>query len=129
MDWKRVKPLESEDLIEQFEQEVHFTFPEDFKACVKHYNGARPMRRLFDTDRSKDRVMKSLLSFNPGDREPVWKIRAWNEGAAENRYVAIAIDPFGNLICFDTEVGGTHCGFLYGVPRAASRGARRIISD
>ena len=49
------------------------------------------------------RELKSFLSFNTDDRETVWKIYEWNKDELSNKYVAFAIDNFGNLICFDAD--------------------------
>ena len=103
MVWKYVKQLETEENINDFECLVRYSFPEDFRKCVKNYNGGRPSKRAFDTDRRKDRELKSLLSFNKGDRETVWKIHDWNSNELADRYIAFAIDNFGNLICFDAN--------------------------
>lgn len=103
MNWKYVKPLDSEKLIDEFECKVCYEFPSEFKECVLRYNGGRPEFRGFDTDRNTGREMKSFLSFNHNDRETVWKIFEWNQEELSNRYVAFAIDNFGNLICFDAN--------------------------
>jgi hypothetical protein len=103
MDWKYVKPLESEDLISEFENSQEIDFPESYKELVKQYNGGRPVKDVFDTDVTKERTIKSLLSFNKEDRETVWKIAEWNKDELKNRFVAFGIDNFGNLICFKTS--------------------------
>lgn len=101
MEWKYVKPLTSEELINEFECMVKYSLPNDFKACVMEHNGGRPERRAFDTDVSKERELKSFLSFNKEDKETIWKIHDWNHEELKDKYVAFAIDNFGNLICFD----------------------------
>lgn len=105
MEWKYVKPLSSPECVREFENLAGYTFPDDFRQCIFNNNGGRPARRMFDTDVQKERVLKSFLSFNKEDRETVWKIRDWNKAALPDRYAAFAIDPFGNLVCFDTSNG------------------------
>ena len=106
MEWKYVKPLSSEDLIEEFERLAKYSFPDDFKKCVSSYNGGRPSLKTFDTDSAKERELKSFLSFNKDDRETVWKIYDWNKDDLSDRYIPFAIDNFGNLICFDSDNNG-----------------------
>ena len=101
MNWKYVKTLKSANLIDEFETLVCYELPKEFKECVLQYNGGRPECKGFDTDTNKGRELKSFLSFNKEDRETVWKIYEWNKEELANRYLAFAIDNFGNLICFD----------------------------
>ena len=103
MNWKYVKPLKSEKLIDDFEQLVCYSFPNEFKSCVQLHNGGRPAYRGFDTAKNVGREIKSFLSFNHNDRETVWKIYEWNKEELSNKYIAFAIDNFGNLICFDSK--------------------------
>lgn len=103
MEWKYVKPLTSEELMNEFECMVKYSLPNDFRVCVMEHNGGRPDRRAFDTDVCKERELKSFLSFNKEDKETIWKIHDWNQEELGDRYIAFAIDNFGNLICFDTD--------------------------
>ena len=103
MEWKYVKPLSSKENINDFECMVKHCFPDEFRKCVILYNGGRPSCKAFDTDKTKERELKSFLSFNKDDRETVWKIHEWNKEELSNRYVAFAIDNYGNLICFDAN--------------------------
>lgn len=100
MNWKYIKMLKSGDTIKEFEKKYKFEFPESFREIVEKYNGARPEKDIYDTDKSKERTIKSLLSFNKEDRETIWKINAYNAKELGDRYIAFAIDHFGNLICF-----------------------------
>ena len=111
MKWNRPKLLESADLIEEYESEVGYIFPEDFKAVIKENNGARPELKLFKSyiDRRRvERVFDHLLSFNKNDSWSIWDcndwngdMRDWNENGKMENFVAFAGDPFGDLICFD----------------------------
>lgn len=80
---------------------MNYKLPQSFLECIRKYNGGRPELNLFDTEFTKERAMKSLLSFNQEDRETVWKIIEWNKEELRNRFAPFAIDNFGNLICFD----------------------------
>ena len=103
MKWKYVKPLDSINNISEFECLVKYSFPEDFKKCVIKNNGGRPFPCDFDTDKMKERTIKSFLSFNKGDKETIWKIYDCSKKELGNKYIPFAIDHFGNLICFNTE--------------------------
>ena len=100
MNWKYIKPLESESSIKEFEEKYSFEFPESFRDIVSEYNGAYPETDIYDTDKTKERTFKSLLSFNREDKMNIWKIAEWNSNELDNKYIAFATDQFGNLICF-----------------------------
>lgn len=103
MNWKYVKPLKSKKLIKNFESKFNYKFPNSFISIVNKYNGGRPEKALFDTYMFNQRAIKSLLSFNEGDKETMWKISEWNKSELNNEYISFAIDNFGNLICFSIE--------------------------
>lgn len=100
MNWKYTKVLKFKDIIKEFEETYKFSFPESFKEIAEKYNGARPEKDIYDTDKTKERTIKSLLSFNKEDKETIWKINEYCTEELRNKYVAFAIDHFGNLICF-----------------------------
>lgn len=102
MNWKYVKPLKSSTAIKDFEEAYKFVFPDSFKEIAEKYNGARPEMDVYDTDKSKERTIKSLLSFNKEDKVTIWKTAEWNSDELGDKYIAFAIDQFGNLICFTT---------------------------
>ena len=89
--------------MKDFESTFKFEFPDSFKEIVSNYNGGRPERDVYDTDKTKERTIKSLLSFNKDDKETIWKIAEWNKDELKSDYVAFAIDHFGNLICFSVR--------------------------
>lgn len=103
MEWKYVKELKSVDLIDDYECAVKYVFCDSFRKCVIAHNGGRPSKRVFDTDKAKERELKSFLSFNREDRETVWKIFEWNKEELTNKFIPFGIDNFGNMICFDAN--------------------------
>jgi hypothetical protein len=72
--WKYVKPLVNKAAIEKFETKNKISLPADLKQCIKVNNGGRPDKNTFDTDKSKERVFKTLLSFNENDVEKYLQI-------------------------------------------------------
>lgn len=103
MNWKYVKPLKSIKNIDDFECLVKYVFPEEFRKCVIENNGGHPELCCFNTDKAKERALKSFLSFNKNDRETVWNLYEWSKDELADKYVPFAIDNFGNLICFNVD--------------------------
>lgn len=101
MNWKYVKPLRSSKLITDFEQTVNYHFPIGFILNVIENNGGHPEKCIFKTDTEHERILKTFLSFNKEHKESIWKINEWNKDELSDKYIAFAIDSFGNLICFD----------------------------
>ena len=105
INWRYVKPLEDQNLIEEFEYRVGYKFSDTFKKCVMENNGGRPSLSIFDTAKLKERELKLLLSFNKNDKENIWNTNEWVEsdvGFGKN-LIVFADDNFGNLICFDVS--------------------------
>jgi hypothetical protein len=96
--WKYVKALTVGTAIEDFEGEHHISLPQDLKQCMKTNNGGRPVKNGFDTETSKGRVFKTLLSFNPSDAESMQKyfpiVRS-----EKSTLIPFASDPGGNFLC------------------------------
>jgi cell wall assembly regulator SMI1 len=102
--WKYIKPLSKTDAIENFEKKNGISFPSDLKKCIKANNGGRPSSTVFDTNDSKERVFKALLSFNESDAENIYKYFPIINSHSNN-LIPFASDPFGNYICLkDSKV-------------------------
>lgn len=100
MEWKYVKEIKSAELISDFERKFNFKFPDEYRECVLKYNGGRPSKKVFDTEKVKEREIKSLLSFNHNDLETMWFVNDCNDTSL---YIAFATDSAGNLICFNAS--------------------------
>ncbi len=112
MNWRSVKPLLTESIIEEFEKYVDYKFEDSFIECIRSNNGGKPSHKVFNTSKTKERVISCLLSFNREDSTNVWITNDWNGFMADwnkdghmNGYVAFALDAFGNLICFEKSTG------------------------
>lgn len=103
MEWKYVKKLSDKHLIQEFEELVNYKFPAGFIDCVLNCNGGRPSFSTFDTAVTKERSIKTLLSFNKEDKETVWKANEWYRKELSGKYAVFAADNFGNIICFDMK--------------------------
>lgn len=119
MKWNFIKPLKSESSIDEFEELRGYKFQDSFRRCIIKNNGGRPEFDTFDTERTQERCMGSLLSFNKDDKWTVWfSVEAYEckidfakqyddieeASALEeifNRYVVFADTPFGDDIAFD----------------------------
>lgn len=102
LSWKYVKPLKNNKAVETFESEYGLKLPQDITNCIKQNNGGRPDKKVFDTEVSKGRVIKSLLSFNKDDLETVYDAIDILKNEKPN-LVPLVSDPSGNYICFDTK--------------------------
>ena len=111
MKWRFAKPLESDNLISEFEEKVGYTFQKDFIDIVRQYNSGSPDVKCFYSFRDvrrKIRVFDRLLSFNKTDSCNIWSFNQfdgsdWDKftnGEIRN-FVIFAYDPFGDPIAFD----------------------------
>lgn len=105
MNCKYIKELKSIDLIDKFQQATEYKFCEFFRKFIAINNGGMPERNIFDTDKTKDRTVKSFLSFNCEDKESIWNAVNWLDDEMVDIYIPFALDNFGNMICFDRNDG------------------------
>jgi hypothetical protein len=98
INWKYVKPLSKTEAIEEFEKRYNVLLPVDLKQCIKAYNGGRPDKDTFDTDKSKECVFKTLLSFNEHDMENIYTYFPIIY-AEQRSLIPFASDPGGNFLC------------------------------
>ena len=105
--WKYDEPLTDENLITEFETKSGFTFPPSFKTLVIEHNGARPDKKIFNTDSDEGHVFGNLLSFNKADTKNlnIWETNKNMPSDIDSKYIAFAMDAFGNWICFNVEDG------------------------
>ena len=100
MTWKYVKPLKKSDAVDSFLRKYSITLPKELVKCIANNNGGRPSEKLFDTNKGKEYVFKSLLSYNDDDVECIYRVypRLF-EGTS---LYPIGTDASGNFVCFDT---------------------------
>ncbi|GHU46580.1 hypothetical protein FACS1894200_00420 [Spirochaetia bacterium] len=96
--WKYVKKLQNEASIEAFEEINKVRFPSDLKECIKQNNGGRPDKKVFNTDKEKERVFKALFSFNESDAENIYTFFPIIRKEAPD-LLPFASDPGGNFLC------------------------------
>ena len=108
MEWRAIRPLTSDTVIEEFEEYIGYRFSDTFKEFIRAYNGGKPSHKVFNTKKTRERVFNDLLSFNKEDQNNIWLtndrkgfMSDWNKDGMMENYVVFAEDAFGNLICFD----------------------------
>lgn len=100
MNWVLAKPLIKFELINEFEQKYNIKFPTSYVEIVQEYNLGRPRPNVFDTNKSKERIAKCLLSFNTEHKENIWDIYAALKKQLPADVIPFMVDQFGNFICF-----------------------------
>lgn len=84
------------------ETKLKVTFPKDFIAIIKQYDGGYPIPNKITVE-GQDEVLNNLVSFVEGDVSFILDIISDTEGFGEANLVPIAEDPFGNLFCYSFE--------------------------
>lgn len=100
MNWVLAKPLTKIELINEFEQKYNIKFPNSYVEIVQEYNLGRPRPNVFDTNKSKERIAKCLLSFNTEHKENIWGIYAALKKQLPEDVIPFMVDQFCNFICF-----------------------------
>lgn len=99
LSWKYVKPIKEPEAVHNFLNKYKIVLPEELIQCITENNGGRPSQKLFDTDKGKEYVFKSLLSYNEEDTECIYKV--FPELFYGTALYPIGTDASGNFICFD----------------------------
>jgi len=95
--WKYVKQT-SENNISLVESTYKVTLPVELKELILKNNNGRPEPNSFDTDKTKDRVIKKLLSFNKEDVDNIYTFADILLKETRNLF-PFALEPAGDLIC------------------------------
>lgn len=103
MEWKFIKNLKDEKTIKEFESIINKKLPQDYISFIKLFNGGRPSKKVFKTTSGKEHMLKSFLSFNHEDVENIFSVNKWLSKDLKNNYFAIASDPAGNYIVYNSK--------------------------
>ena len=99
MKWKYVKPLKDNLIIEYLEKTYSIEIPKLLKDIILENNGGRPVKNMFMTKENKEKIIKTLLSYNQSDRENIYiYIDFFNKG-----YIPFANTDFGYVICVNNK--------------------------
>lgn len=93
--WSYIVPLQDLFAIESFEAEFGIVFPNEYVDFITKYNGGYPHGLFFDAHNGKTIRIKSFLSFNPDMKESIWRLNS-----ISSPLVVIAIDDYGNPLCY-----------------------------
>lgn len=99
MEWKYVKPLKTNTIFENIEKIYNVEIPSYLKELIISFNGGRPENILFNTQKSKERALQSLISFNKEDRTNIFIF----EELLRKGYIPFAITEFGDVICINND--------------------------
>ena len=99
MEWKYIKPLNDISIFENIEKTYNVEIPKFLKELITKYNGGRPEKNLFNTEKSKERVLQRLISFNKEDKANIFIY----EELLKRGYIPFAITEFGDLVCINTK--------------------------
>ena len=100
LSWQYIKQLKDTNAIAKLAATVGITLSEDVVSFLKQHNGGRPDKKCFDTNLSKERMIKSLLSFNEDDRGSAHAVVPALKKDKSGLF-PFASDPGGNYICID----------------------------
>ena len=99
MEWKYVKPLKDDAIFKNIEKTYNVEIPNYLKELIISFNGGRPEKTLFDTQKSKERVLQGLISFNKEDKANIFIF----EELLKKGYIPFAITEFGDVICIKID--------------------------
>ncbi|KRL83169.1 SMI1/KNR4 family protein [Ligilactobacillus equi] len=101
MEWKFIKNLTNADsYIDEAEEKFRITFPKEYRDIVKVYNGGRPRPGIIKLKDNFELIVDSFNSLNKNDRENIYNVNNIDSNFFKQKYVAFAMDPFGNLFGF-----------------------------
>lgn len=99
MEWKYVRPLKDDTIFKNIEKTYNVEIPNYLKELIISFNGGRPEKTLFDTQKSKERVLQGLISFNKEDKANIFIY----EELLKKGYIPFAVTEFGDLVCINNE--------------------------
>ena len=97
INWRGFQQVEDETLIHEVELKYGINLPKDYIQIVKKYDGGVPDRKVFQAG-GKQRVFQRLISIQLCKHPNVLDAVEWID--SENS-LPFALDPFGNVICFN----------------------------
>lgn len=99
MEYKYVKKLKNSNSIKEIEEKYNIQIPQLLKNIIVKYNGGRPLANIFLTDNKKEKVIKTLLSYNKEDKENIY---IYDDIFAKD-YIPFANTEFGDTICINNK--------------------------
>ena len=97
--WKYVKPLKNRSAVNDFLSKYNVALPKELIQIIETYNGGRPSIKDIHTSTGREYVFKSLLSYNPGDKETIYSV--YPDLFKKSDLFPIGTDAAGNFICYE----------------------------
>jgi hypothetical protein len=95
-------PIITNEMIQEVEEKIGFTFPDDFKVVVRENNEGVPEKDVIQVGDSKE-MFQTLFSLHPEDDTYLYE--EWQILQSEHHVppviVPIGCDPGGNYFCYD----------------------------
>ncbi len=101
--WKYVKELKDKQSVKKYLAEKGISLDSKLIETIETNNGGRPSSKVFDTSDAKERMFKSLLSYNKDDLETIFDNYNDENDIKKNGLFPFAIDPAGSYICVDLK--------------------------
>ena len=102
MKWNCDNNVVTDDIIKAVETKLKITFPKDFIANIKQYDGGYPIPNKITVE-GQEEVLNNLVSSLEEDASFILDIISDTENFSDSNLVPIAEDPFGNLFCYSFE--------------------------
>lgn len=99
LNWRRIKPLENANAVNEFEKKYGFSLPADLKDCIMRNNAGRPSKNLFVVGNGVEFEIKSLLSYNENDTENVYNVIGYFIEKYGHSMLPFALDSGNNYYC------------------------------
>ena len=101
MEWKYIEKLEDKNSISKIEKEYKIELPKLLKQLIIQYNGGKPVENVFVTEKNKEKLIQTLISYNKKDKVNIYVYNNFFEYG----YIPFAIAEFGDIICINVKNG------------------------
>ena len=100
--WKYVKPIEGNSVLNKLEEKLGVKFPKSYVDCVTSNNGGRPPRNKVNDSL----MMRSLVRIDESAEINVLNTLDTLKDSLLPKIIPFADDSFGNYFCFDFSKSG-----------------------
>ena len=102
--WTYEKPLTGPDVVRDYARLCGVELPWWLVDFLVEHNAGRPPEREFETEDGRACVFKCLFSYDPHGYDTVYAAHdALVDAGVSPALYPIGCDPFGNIVCFDTD--------------------------
>lgn len=97
--WEYSKSPITDADIKRVEHEIGFQLPKEYIDIVKEHHGARPSKKLFNTQRTKGMMIKTFLPMTDEYRVNLLRVKDWIN--VPSIMIPFANTPNGDYLCFE----------------------------